>query len=97
MYLENGDEEEYATNQLVVGMSYFFRGFITKVWKGVNFSSENYRQLNKIVIRHCVQYYKLCWDNRNEALHNESMQRQHAIQWYEKIKRYVESNKPRQV
>ena len=42
-------------------------------------------------------YYKLCWDKRNESLHNDRMQRQRAIQWYNNIKRYVESNEPRRV
>ena len=37
VYLEKEDEDEYVTDQRMVGMSSLFRDFATKVWKGVNF------------------------------------------------------------
>ena len=75
VYLEKGDEDEHMTNQHVIGMSSLFRGFATNVWKGVNFASRNYRQLNEILMRHCVLCCKTCWDNRNEEYHNKMKQR----------------------
>ena len=100
IYLDKDDEEDYETNQHLIGMSNLFRGFIIKVWKDVNlnsYDSEKCKKVNKIVIRHCVMHYKLCWDDRNEALHDDGMQRQRAMQWCNKVKKHVEHNKPRSV
>ena len=52
-HLEDRDEEEYTTNQHVVGMRYLFRCFIVKTWKGVNFTDTTCRNLNKIVVHYC--------------------------------------------
>ena len=61
-YLEKKCEEEYVANQHMLRMCYLFRGFAVKVQKGVNFNEYKHRHANKILIHHCVKYYKLCWD-----------------------------------
>ena len=43
--MEGGDEEEYETNQHMVGMTNLLRGYSVKVWKGVNFQQNKYREL----------------------------------------------------
>ena len=95
--LEDGDDEEYSTNQHMVGMRHHFRGFIVKTWKGVNFSDTTYRKLNKIVMRHCVMCYKKCWDHRNESYHDETIQRQRVMKWHCKVKEQIETKEPLQV
>ena len=37
IFMEGGDEEEYETNQHMVGITNLFREYLVKVWKGVNF------------------------------------------------------------
>ena len=37
IFMEGGDEEEYKTNEYMVGMTNLFRGYSVKVRKGVNF------------------------------------------------------------
>ena len=97
IYFNDEDEEEYTTNQHMVGMKYLFRGFIVKTWKGVNLSTNMYKILNKIVVYHCVMYYKKCWDHRNKAYHNEAIQRERVIKWYRNIKEQIETKEPMQV
>jgi len=97
VYLDKEDEENYTTSQHMVGMDQLFRGYVVKVWKGANFSDGKYKEMNKILIRHCVKYYKTCWDHRNEEYHNETKQRRRILQWYQNIKSHVESNEPMQV
>ena len=85
-FLEKEEVEEYDTNQIIVGMRSLFRGCIVKVWKGSDFLLKKCYYLNKILVKHCVNYYKICWDHRNEILHDKRMQKQRAVEWYEKIK-----------
>ena len=59
--------------------------------------SRKYRNLNKILVRHCVLFYKKCWDDRNEAYHDIDRQRNRIRRWYEKIKRHVIENEPIEV
>ena len=49
-YFEGEEEEEYEMNQPLIGMKDLFRGYIIKVWKGANFRSNLYADLNKTVI-----------------------------------------------
>ena len=59
VYLEKGDKDEHVANQHIVEMLQFFRSYAVKVWKGVNFSNCECRNINKILIQHCVRHYKL--------------------------------------
>ena len=97
VYLDKGDEEEYITNQHLIGMKFLFRGFSIKVWKGTNFAEGKYKYVNKILVKHCVQFYKECWDHRNEIKHDPQAQRERAIKWYRNMKTHIERNEPMQV
>ena len=70
-YLDGEEIEEYETNQEMIGIVSLFRGYAVKVQKDVDFSSRKYHCLNKILIEHCVSYYKKCLDHRNKVLHDE--------------------------
>ena len=65
VYLEKSDKDKHDTNQYFIGMKYLFQGFPVKVWKGTNFAEGEYKKMNKIFARHCINYYKECWDHRN--------------------------------
>ena len=60
-FIRNDDEREYCTNQQYIGMKELFRGYIVQVWQGVEFNSVKYHELNRIVVRKCVEYYVKCW------------------------------------
>ena len=48
--LENEENEEYETNQYLIGMKALFLGCVVKAWKGVDFSSTKHREVHKIVV-----------------------------------------------
>ena len=58
--LEYDKDEDYETNQYLLGIKELFQGYVVKVWIGVNISSDKYRKLNKIVVRKCVEFYVKC-------------------------------------
>ena len=93
-YLENGDQDDYETNQYMVGMMELFRGHIVKVWTGVHFSQNKYQVFNRIIIKHCILYYDKCWKDRNEIFHNENEQKERVIRWKRRIEQEVETNEP---
>ena len=72
-YLEDDSDDEYKTNQEILGMKNIFRGYVVKVWKGTNFAQNKYRKLNRIVVRLSIQYYYKYWIERNKIYHNESV------------------------
>ena len=53
--------------------------------------------MNKVVIKHAVRFYNECWRHRNDEFHDEAKQRNRFINWYEKLKKEVESHEPPQV
>lgn len=69
-YLENDNSVEHEMSQELIGIRDLFRGFVVKVWKGVDFSYEKYHSLNKILVRHCIQFYNEYWLHRNVYFHN---------------------------
>ena len=91
-YMEDDDENDYETNQQMVGMRSVFRGHVVKVWKGINFSQTKYKALNKILSKHCILYYQKCWKDRNEYYHNEDAQKSRALEWKRVIEQHVETN-----
>ena len=88
-YFDGEEEEEYKTNQYMIGMRYLFRGYVVKSQKSVNFAHNNYTKLNKILIKHCIYYYKKYQDHRNEMHHNPEVQKKRVLEWYKKIKTHV--------
>ena len=88
------DEDEHETSQQCVGMKDIFRGIVVKDWKGADFNCTKYHKLNKIIVCHSVQYYRKCWLNRNEKLHDEEMQRIRVKEWKKNIEKQVEQKEP---
>ena len=79
-FIEDDNDNEYETNQYMVGMANLFRGYTVKVWKGVKFHKDKYRKLNKILTKYFIMYYTKCWKDRNDHLHNEEKQKERVIQ-----------------
>ena len=96
-YLENEEEEEYETNQYLIGMQELFRGYIVVVQDGTNLRSKKYSVLNKIVTKKCVEFYVQCWKHRNKIFHNEEKQKECVKKWYEKEKERAENSNISQV
>ena len=44
-----------------------------------------------------MQYYKTCWDHRNEVAQDEEKQREQVLVWYNNVKLRVEIQEPMQV
>ena len=42
-------------------------------------------------------FYNECWKHQNEEFHSEVKQRNYFVNWYEKLRKEVELNKPPQV
>ena len=51
-------------------MTELFHRYLVKVWSGVNFSKEDYKMINKILVRHCILFYNIYWKDRNEWFYN---------------------------
>ena len=96
-YLEEEEEEEYDTTQEFIGFKHLFQGIVIRDWKGTDLRCRKYRKLNKILVKHCVMFYKKCWDDRNELYHDIDRQRNRICKWYEKIKEHVRENEPVEV
>ena len=69
-----------------------FRGYPVKVWKGVNFQQNKYREINKILNKHSILYYVKCWKDRNEHFHDEGKQKERVLQWKRNLKKHVTEN-----
>ena len=96
-YIEQNESDDYETNQGMIGMQELFRGYVVKVQNGVDFSRDNYRSLNKILVKYCVYYYNTCWKHRNEQFHNGERQRKWVIEWYKNINKYIQDKESPQV
>ena len=84
-FLRNNGEE-IESNQGMLGIKYLFRGISIRDWFGANFGTNKYMQLNHIINKHCMNFYVLCWQHRNEVLHNRFEQQLRIIDWYENEK-----------
>ena len=58
-------------------MKDLFQGYVVKAWKGLDFSTTKYREVNKIVVTKCVERYVKCWKHRNECMHDEDKQQKY--------------------
>ena len=96
-YIKQDEEDEYEINQGIIGIQELLRRHIMKVWKGVDFSKDNYRSLNKILVKHYVYYYNTCWKYKNEWFNNRERQQKRAIEWYKNIKKQVKNKELPQV
>ena len=56
-YLHDDESDEYDTFQSFLGIKYLFHQFVSKIWVNIDFSSDKYYQIHKILIKYCVMYY----------------------------------------
>ena len=78
-------------------MKELFRRCTVKAWKGVHFSTIKYREVNKIVVIKCVEYYVKCWKHRNEYMHDENKQRERVIEWHKNVNSKIENSEMTQL
>ena len=90
-YVRN-EEGEYKTNQQYVGMKELFRGHVVRDWEGADHNEMKHRQLNKIVVKKCVEYYAACWKERNIEHHDEEKQRNRVLKWHANMMNKVENS-----
>ena len=95
-YLEE-EEDEYETNQYLIGMKELFRGYVVAMWEGTNVNSKKFKTMNKIVVKRCVEHYVKCWKHRNEAYNDEEKQKERMKKWYKKELRNAENSEYEQI
>ena len=66
-YLKNKDGK-VKTMQSQIGVNILFQGYIVRDWLG-NSNTNRYSRLNKIIIKHCVNFYYRSWVLCNELYH----------------------------
>ena len=81
-YIENEEDEEYETNQYLVGMKELFRGYVVVDWEGTEITNDKFRVLNVIVAKKCIEFYTKYWKHRNEAYHDGEKQRLRIKKWF---------------
>ena len=91
-YVRNEEEGEYKTNQQYVGMKELFRGYVVRNGEGADYNERKYSQLNKIVVKTCVEYYAACWKERNIEHHDEVKQRKRVVKWHANMMNKVENS-----
>ena len=95
-FVRDDENGEYKTNQQHVGMKDLFRGYVVKYWKGVELNTNKHHELNKMVVKKCVECYVGCWKERNIEHNDEKKQRKRVIKWHkntlEKVKKQTNLN-----
>ena len=94
---DDEEEDEYETNQHLIGMKELFRGCVVKMWEGTNANCNKYKVLNKIVVRRCAECYVKCWKNRNDAYYDEDRQKERIKKWYKNEFRSAENSENEQI
>ena len=56
-------------------MEYLFHRFAIKSWFRTNFSSNEYTEYKRIIIKHCINFYNNCQYYRNEVAQNQEIQK----------------------
>ena len=80
-YMTN--REDYCTMQQVLGHDMIFRGFIVKDWFGKNVNAHKYGKHNKAITKLCVQYYWMCWKERNEIMNKKEIKSKNVLEWFD--------------
>ena len=72
-YFNNNDD--YYTNQQLIGHRELFRGVVVKEWVIENQNNINFHAYNKVLVKSCVQFYHECWKRRCVVLHDPEVQK----------------------
>ena len=68
-------EDKCETNQHYIGMQYLFRGLTITNWTETNFRTSEYADYNRIMIKHCMNYYVEYWKHRCDVAQNPQIQK----------------------
>ena len=68
-----------------------------KVWFRTNFSTNEYMEYNRIIIKYYMNFYINCWYHRNEITQNQEIQKQRIHEQYKSKQRKVLDSKFPQV
>ena len=60
-------------------MKELFHRYEVKDWDGVEFNINKYHELNRIVVKKCIEYYVRYWKERNIEHNDEIKQRKRVI------------------
>ena len=69
------NNEDYYTNQQMIGYRDLFRGVVVKEWVIENQNNINFYAYNKVLVKSCVQFYNECWKRRCVVLHDPEVQK----------------------
>ena len=69
------DNEDYYTNQQMIGHRDLFRGVVVKEWVMKNHNNINFHAYNKVLVKISVQFYHECWKRRCVVLHDPEVQK----------------------
>ena len=72
-YFNNNDD--YHTNQQLIGHRELFRGVIVKEWVIENLNNMHFHTCDKVFVKNYVQFYHECWKRRCVALHDHEVQK----------------------
>ena len=68
------DDENYHTNQQMIGHKDMFRGVVVKEWIVGNECGVNFHNYNEILTKCCGQFHVECWKRRCVRLHSPEVQ-----------------------
>ena len=80
------EEENFWTNQQILGMREVLRGIIVKDWASMQLESMDFSQCNKVLIKNTVDFYFEYWRNRCMVLHAPESIKQHLRKETQAIK-----------
>ena len=80
------EEENFWTNQQVLGMREVLRGIVVKDWVAMPVECIDFTQYNKVLIKKAVVFYCECWNNRCVVLHSPEVRKQYLRKEIKAIK-----------
>jgi len=79
-------EENFWTNQQVLGMRDVFRGIVVRDWGALPIECIDFTPYNKVMIKKAVDFYSACWNNRCVVMHSPEVRKQYLRKELKAIK-----------
>ena len=73
-------------------MMKLFCGYVVRDQEGVDHNTKKCKELNKIVIKKCIEYYIVCQKERKKEHYDEIKQRNRVLKQYKNIKNEVDNS-----